>query len=80
MSSAGIKRARIAAGGPPRLALGKPEAAAALGMSINSFERHVQPELRVIRRGKLRLFPIRELERWLEANADLTIDLSEASG
>jgi len=80
MASAAIKRARIAAGGPPRLALSKPEAAAALGMSLNSFERHVQPELRVIRRGKLRLFPVRELERWLEANADLTIDLSEASG
>ena len=48
-------------------------------MSLNSFERHVQPELRVIRRGKLRLFPIRELERWLEANADLTIELADAS-
>ena len=79
MSSAGIRRARLAAGGPPRLALSKPEAAAALGMSLNSFERHVQPELRVIRRGKLRLFPIRELERWLEANADLTIELADAS-
>lgn len=80
MASAAIKRARIAAGGPPRLALSKPEAAAALGMSLNSFERHVQPELRVIRRGKLRLFPIRELERWLEANADLTIELADMSG
>jgi hypothetical protein len=64
----------------PRLALSKPEAAAALGMSLNSFERHVQPELRVIRRGQLRLFPMRELERWLENNADLTIDLADASG
>ncbi len=61
----------------PRLALSKPEAAAALGMSLNSFERHVQPELRVIRRGKLRLFPMRELERWLEENADLAVDLAE---
>ena len=80
MAKEAIKRARMAAGGPPRLALSKPEAAAALGMSLNSFERHVQPELRVIRRGQLRLFPIRELERWLEANADLTIDLADASG
>jgi hypothetical protein len=39
----------------PRLALTRQEAAAALGMSINSFERHVQPELRLVRRGKLRL-------------------------
>lgn len=61
----------------PRLALSKPEAAEALGMSLNSFERHAQPELRVIRRGKLRLFPIRDLERWLEENADLAVDLAE---
>ena len=30
-----------------------------LGMSLDSFERHVQPELRLIRRGKLRLVPRR---------------------
>jgi hypothetical protein len=34
-------------------------------MSLGSFERHVQPELRLIRRGKLRLVPLAELERWL---------------
>jgi hypothetical protein len=64
----------------PRLALTRAEAAAALGMSINSFERHVQPELRLIRRGKLRLFPIRELERWLDENADLVIGASDRAG
>lgn len=58
----------------PRLAYSKPEAAAVLGVSINSFERHVQPELRVIRRGKLRLFPATELERWLRENAELTLE------
>ena len=57
-----------------RLALSKPEAAAALNISINSFERHVQPELRVVRRGKLRLFPVAELERWLRENAQLTVE------
>ena len=58
----------------PRLALTRQEAAAALGMSINSFERHVQPELRLVRRGKLRLIPVREIERWLEDNSDLALD------
>ncbi len=48
----------------PRVTLTKAEAAAALGISIDSFERHVQPELRVIRRGRMRLVPVRELERW----------------
>ena len=27
------------------------------------------PELRVVRRGRRRLIPVRELERWLEENA-----------
>lgn len=43
-------------------------------MSINSFERHVQPELKLVRRGKLRLIPIREIERWLEENAELVLE------
>lgn len=55
--------------GRRRLAYSKPEAAAALGISVDSFERHVQPDLRVVRLGKLRLFPIQELERWLDEQA-----------
>jgi hypothetical protein len=43
----------------PRVALSRQEAAMSLGMSLDSFERHVQPELRLIRRGKLRLVPLR---------------------
>jgi Helix-turn-helix domain len=56
-----------------RLAMTRAEAAHALGVSINSFERHVQPELRIVRRGKLRLIPVREIERWLEKNAEWTL-------
>ena len=56
-----------------RLAITRAEAAWALGVSINSFERHVQPELRIVRRGKLRLIPMREIERWLEENAEWTL-------
>jgi hypothetical protein len=41
-----------------------------LGMSLDSFERHVQPELRLIRCGKLRLVPLAELERWANDNAE----------
>jgi hypothetical protein len=53
----------------PRLALTREEAAAALGMSLNSFERHVQPTIRLVRLGRMRLVPVRELERWLTENA-----------
>ena len=58
----------------PRLALTRAEAAASLGMSVDSFERHVQPDLRVIRRGSIRLVSVRELERWLEANAERVLE------
>jgi hypothetical protein len=54
----------------PRVALSRQEAAASLGMSLDSFERHVQPELRLIRRGKLRLVPVAELERWAIDSAE----------
>lgn len=54
----------------PRFALTRAEAAESLGVSLDSFERHIQPELRLIRRGKLRLIPATELERWAERNAE----------
>lgn len=54
----------------PRLALTKAEAAASLGMSIDSLERYVLPELRVVRKGRLVLISARELERWLDRNGD----------
>ena len=55
------------------IAVTKPQAAAALSMSIDSFERYVQPDLRVIRRGRLRLFTVAELERWANENAQRTL-------
>ena len=53
-----------------RVALSRQEAAISLGMPLDSFERHVQPELRLIRRGKLRLVAVAELERWANENAE----------
>lgn len=55
---------------PPRLALTRAEAAEALAMSVDSFERHVQPHLSLVRRGRLRLVAVAELERWLDENAE----------
>lgn len=56
-----------------RLALSKQEAAAALGVSVDYFEHHIQPELHIVRRGRRRLIPIAELERWLERAAALAV-------
>jgi hypothetical protein len=64
----------IVVGSIPRLALTREEAAASIGMSLDSFERHVQPTLRLVRLGRMRLVPISELNRWLEHNAALTLD------
>jgi excisionase family DNA binding protein len=60
--------------GLPRLALTREEAARSLGISVDSFERYVQPDLRLVRKGRLRLVPIAELERWLDRNAARTLD------
>ena len=49
----------------PRVALSRREAAAALGMSLRHFQRHVQPQLKCIYSGQLRLYPMAELERWV---------------
>ena len=56
-----------------RLALSPEEAARALGCSRDSLDEHVLPELRVVRRGRRRLVPIRELERWLEREAAIPL-------
>jgi hypothetical protein len=59
---------------PLRLALKREEAAESLSMSLDSFERHVQPHVRMVRRGKLRLVPVSELQRWLDSNATLALE------
>jgi excisionase family DNA binding protein len=54
----------------PRLALTRGEAAESLGISLTTFKKEVQPQLRIVRRGKCRLIPVSELETWLERNAE----------
>ncbi len=53
----------------PAIALPTAEAAAALGMGESAFREHVAPELKVILRGRMRLYPVAELERWAEESA-----------
>lgn len=53
-----------------RITLTPQEAADSLGVSRDYFDKHLKPELRVVRRGRLVLIPIRELERWIEENAE----------
>jgi excisionase family DNA binding protein len=53
----------------PRLAFNQQEAAEALGISVDHFERHVKADLPVVYSGSLRLYPRADLERWLERQA-----------
>ena len=53
----------------PRMLLTRNEAAAALGMSLSHFQRHVQPHVRCVYSGQLRLFRLRDLERWADREA-----------
>ncbi len=53
----------------PRMLMTLNEAAAALGMSLSHFQRHVQPYVRCVYSGQLRLFRQRDLERWAEREA-----------
>lgn len=59
---------------PPALPVGRVlltrrEAAAALGMSLSHFQRHVQPFLPCIYSGQLRLYRPSDLARWAEKQA-----------
>jgi len=57
----------------PRLALTPAEAATSLGISRDSFDRYVLPEVRAVRRGRLVLIPLKELERWVERSASVAL-------
>lgn len=57
----------------PRLALSPNEASAALGVSRDYFDEHIAHELRIVRRGRRKLVPVAELERWLERESALTV-------
>jgi len=53
----------------PRLALSQQEAAEALGVSPDFFQQHLRHEIRCVRRGRRRLYPVTELQQWLKEQA-----------
>jgi hypothetical protein len=55
--------------GSGSLALTKEQAAAAIGVSIDSLERHVLADIRLVRCGTKPLIPVPELIDWLDRNA-----------
>jgi hypothetical protein len=57
----------------PRLALSPDEAAAALAVSRETFDKRILPNLRVVRLGRRIIVSVPELERWLRENASLPV-------
>jgi hypothetical protein len=55
------------------LALRREDAAKALGVSDEGFDRYVRPSLPVVRLGALRVYPVAALEQWLIERADSPI-------
>ena len=55
---------------PPLLTLTNRQAAAMVGCSVGFFRQHVLPEIKIIRRGRRTLIPVREVERWVAENSE----------
>ena len=53
-----------------RLALRREDAAAAIGVSDETFDRHVRPSLPVVRLGSVRVYPVDALCDWLCQHAE----------
>lgn len=60
---------------PAPLAVNKSQAAELLGVSEDYFDDYVRPEVRIVRKGRRILVPVKELEKWLERSASLAVDL-----
>lgn len=57
----------------PALALSIEQACQALGVGWDLFHTSIEPELKIVRIGRRKLIPVRELERWLDAHAETTL-------
>ena len=61
----------------PRIALRVGEAAASLGISDDHFRRHVAPQLKWVRTGRVKLVACSELEEWLRKSSQRMVDGDE---
>lgn len=63
-----VRNLRRAVAAPTQRLLQRPAAAAYLGVSVNTFDRHVRPEVPEVRRGTVVLFDVDALDRWAVLN------------
>lgn len=53
-----------------QLAVRRPEAAAALGISVETFDRHVRPNLPAVRLGDVTVYALADLQHFVDQAAD----------
>jgi hypothetical protein len=63
----------------PALALRRAQAAEALGISVEVFDKHVRSEVPAVRVGGVVTYPVAGLQRWLEKNAARVLDQKKAA-
>ena len=63
-----MSRPRVDIAVPP-LALRRAEAAAACGVSLETFDQHIRPHIRTVEVGTVVTYPVAELQRFLTENA-----------
>jgi len=54
----------------PALALRRAEAAASLGISVETFDSQVRPHVPVTRLGSVTVYPVAGLQAWLNAHQE----------
>lgn len=57
----------------PALALTIEDACNALSVSHDFWTEHIAHEVRIVRRGRRKIVPVTELQRWLDANAESVV-------
>jgi predicted DNA-binding transcriptional regulator AlpA len=63
-----------------RLALDRKDAAEALGLGVDAFDRYVRPYVRCVYVGSVRRWPVSELQAWLERSASRSDATAAAAG
>jgi hypothetical protein len=58
----------------PRLALNVGEACEALGVSHETWVRHIASDVKVVRLGRRKLIAVAELQRWLDEHGERILD------
>ena len=58
----------------PALALRRAEAAAAIGVSVETFDSHIRAQLPTMRLGTVTVYPVAAIQRFLDDNASSLAD------